>query len=158
MKTDTSEKGLESLIEAGLLALGWLPGASGDYDRGYAVDLAHLSMFLADTQPDVAEGLALAEDGPVRRKFLARLQGEITKRGVVDVVRHGVKHGAYNLDLFYGTPSPGNPGGRGSACSTSRDPPCRRESHWPVTPSAASTRSTSSDMTTPPADSSPPHS
>jgi type I site-specific restriction-modification system R (restriction) subunit len=47
-------------------------------------------------------------DGPTRRKFLARLQGEITKRGTIDVLRHGIKHGAHDLDLFYGTPSPGN--------------------------------------------------
>jgi type I site-specific restriction-modification system R (restriction) subunit len=44
-----------------------------------------------------------------RQKFLARLQGEITKRGVIDVLRSGIKHGAHHLDLFYGTPSPGNP-------------------------------------------------
>ena len=43
-----------------------------------------------------------------RQKFLARLQGEITKRGVIDVLRHGIKHGQHEFDLFYGTPSPGN--------------------------------------------------
>src|SRR5439155_13037159 len=30
------------------------------------------------------------------------------KRGVIDVLRHGVKHGPYHYDLFYGLPSPGN--------------------------------------------------
>ena len=49
-----------------------------------------------------------ASDGPTRRKFLARLQGEISKRGTIDVLRHGIKHGPHHLDLFYGTPSPGN--------------------------------------------------
>ena len=53
--------------------------------------------------------LALDEDGPTRRKFLARLQGEISKRGTIDVLRHGIKHGAHDLGLFYGTPSAGNP-------------------------------------------------
>src|SRR5690606_35077130 len=43
-----------------------------------------------------------------RQKFLARLQGEIGKRGVIDVLRHGVKHGPHEAALFYGTPSPGN--------------------------------------------------
>ena len=47
-------------------------------------------------------------DGPPRLKFLARLQGEIAKRGVVDVLRKGIKHGPASVDLFYGTPSPGN--------------------------------------------------
>ena len=40
--------------------------------------------------------------------FLARLQGEVSKRGTIDVLRHGVKHGAHDLELFYGTPSAGN--------------------------------------------------
>ena len=39
---------------------------------------------------------------------MARPQGEITKRGTIDVLRHGVKHGAHDLELLYGTPSPGN--------------------------------------------------
>ena len=46
----------------------------------------------------------------VRRgaRFLARLQGEISRRGTIDVLRHGLRHGAHDLDIFYGTPSPGN--------------------------------------------------
>ncbi|KKZ14817.1 MAG: DEAD/DEAH box helicase, partial [Candidatus Synechococcus spongiarum 142] len=43
-----------------------------------------------------------------RRKFLARLQGEIAKHGVVAVLRDGIRHGAHHLELFYGTPSPHN--------------------------------------------------
>ena len=54
------------------------------------------------------ESLQLDVDGPTRRKFLARLQGEITKRGAIDVLRHGIKHGPHQIDFFYGTPSPGN--------------------------------------------------
>jgi type I restriction enzyme R subunit len=54
------------------------------------------------------ESLQLDVDGPTRRKFLARLQGEITKRGTIDVLRHGIRHGPHQIDLFYGTPSAGN--------------------------------------------------
>jgi len=32
----------------------------------------------------------------------------ISKRGTIDVLRNGIRHGAHDLDLFYGTPSPGN--------------------------------------------------
>ncbi len=60
------------------------------------------------TQPDVAETLDLFHDSPTRRKFLARLQGECTKRGTTYLLRHGVKHGPHHIDLLYGTPSPGN--------------------------------------------------
>ena len=129
MTTDTSERGLERLIctaltgdpcdaalaptglegevEAG--GTGWICGAPNDYDREYTVDLAQLLAFLGETQPAAFEGLRLEDDGPARRKFLARLQGEISKRGVIDVLRKGVKDGPHHVELFYGTPSPGNP-------------------------------------------------
>lgn len=129
--TDTSEVGLETLIcraltgsdcaprPAGTSAVvaetpelyggvGWLPGDPADYDREYCVDLVQLAAFLRTTQPEVAEALDLDNDSPTRRKFLARLQGEVSKRGVVDVLRGGIQHGPYRIELFYGTPSPGN--------------------------------------------------
>jgi type I restriction enzyme R subunit len=127
--TDTSEKGLENLIVAALIGpysdaaptgegvgepiesfggAGYVLGDPKDYDRDHAVDLAKLFAFLRTTQPQVFEQLGLATDGPQRLKFLARLQGEIAKRGVVDVLRKGIKHGPASVDLFYGTPSPGN--------------------------------------------------
>jgi type I restriction enzyme R subunit len=106
--TDTSEKGLESLIVADMTAAGWIAGNPSQYDREFAVDLTQLSGFLDATQPDLSDALDLANASPTRQKFLARLQGEITKRGVIDVLRHGAKHGPHHIDLFYGTPSPGN--------------------------------------------------
>ena len=126
--TDTSERGLERLIctalaghacdppqagqvsdpHAGYSGVGWSGGSSHDYDREFCVDRVQLAAFLRATQPEAAESLALDEDGPPRRKFLARLQGEITKRGTIDVLRHGLRHGAHDLDIFYGAPSPGN--------------------------------------------------
>ncbi|OIQ56126.1 type-1 restriction enzyme R protein [Moorella thermoacetica] len=129
--TDTSEAGLETLIcraltgsdcvprPAGTPAfvaetpapyggVGWLPGDPADYDREYCVDLVQLTAFLHSTQPEVAEALDLDNESPTRRKFLARLQGEVSKRGVVDVLRGGIQHGPYRIELFYGTPSPGN--------------------------------------------------
>jgi len=126
--TDTSEKGLESLtVEAmtGRMAgtpmgtravreapshggTGWLLGDSADYNREHALDLVRLTAFLLTTQKGVADSLDLANDGPTRRTFLARLQGEISKRGIIDVLRRGIHHRSVSLDLFYGTPSPGN--------------------------------------------------
>ena len=127
MTTDTSEKGLEDLICAGLTGSarnpapkgtiqkrpadygpGWAQGDPEDYDREYCVDLAQLSAFLRESQPDVAPSLGPDQDGQERRRFLARLQGEIAKRGTIDVLRKGIKHGPHSIDLFYGTPSPEN--------------------------------------------------
>ena len=67
-----------------------------------------LADFLRDTQPETAKGLGLEANNPTRQKFLARLQGEITRRGTIDVLRNGIKHQAFSIDLFYGSPSPGN--------------------------------------------------
>ena len=48
--TDTSEKGLESIIVASLVEqAGYIQGDSEDYDRKHAVDLAQLRQFLAAT-------------------------------------------------------------------------------------------------------------
>ena len=93
MTTDTSEKGLETLIVASLTGeAGYEQGKPEDYDRDHAVDLAKLLEFLQATQPEVVEQLGLDADGPKRQQFLARLQGEIAKRGVIDVLRKGIKH------------------------------------------------------------------
>jgi type I restriction enzyme R subunit len=127
--TDTTERGLENLIVTAMtgrttpeltandvvcdvsIPLGravWILGDAKNYDREYAVDLVQLRVFLLATPKDTAEALDLNHASPIRQKFLARLQGEITKRVVIDVLRHGIKHGPHHLNLFYGTPSPGN--------------------------------------------------
>src|SRR5690349_10891658 len=87
---------------------GYVCGSPADYDRDHGVDLAQLSAFLEVTQTSTAEALDLHGAGPTRQKFLARLQGEVTKRGTIDVLRRGVSHGPHHLDLFYATPTPGN--------------------------------------------------
>jgi len=51
-----------------------------------------MTAFLQQTQEAVASELQLGSDNPERRKLLARLQAEITSRGVIDVLRHGLKH------------------------------------------------------------------
>lgn len=106
--TNVKEEGLESLIVAAMTGFGWIAGTNEDYDREYAVDSKQLTAFLEVTQEKVAAELQLHTDGPVRRKFLAQLQGEITRRGTIDVMRKGVKHGPHHVDLFYGTPSAEN--------------------------------------------------
>ena len=88
--------------------VGWICGDPQDYDRQYCVALAQLAAFLEVTQPDAAKSLHLSEDSPTRRSFLARLQREVTRRGTIDVLRKGVKHGPHHIDLMYGTPSTGN--------------------------------------------------
>ena len=132
MTTDTSEKGLETLIMRHMtgtdgLAVarnrvaerppafggtGYTAGSAQDYDRAHALDVPQLFAFLRATQPDAFKKLALADANDAkdinRLKFLKRLSDEIGKRGVIDVLRKGVEHGPLHFDLFYGTPSQGN--------------------------------------------------
>ena len=133
MTTDTSEKGLETLIMRHLTGTdglapaaidyvadasplpggnGWIAGYAEAYDRAHALDPVQLFTFLRTTQPDEFKKLGLGDykdtKDIVRLKFFARLSSEIGKRGIIDVLRHGIKHGALSFDLFYGTPSPGN--------------------------------------------------
>jgi len=129
VKADVTEKGLEALIVTAMTGratltgpgpskvgestvtyggTGWLLGDAKDYDREYAVDLVQLRTFLDSTQEQISKALGLSTDGPTKRAFLARLQGETTKRGIIDVLRNGIKHGPHQIDLFYGAPSPGN--------------------------------------------------
>jgi type I restriction enzyme R subunit len=133
MPADTTEKGLESLImrhmtgtdglESGAIrgvaeaipsksGSGWFAGFDSAYDREFAVDSEQLFAFLIATQPEEWAKLVIDnyrdKQGMARQRFLARLQGEITRRGVIDVLRHGIKHGALSFDLFYGKPSAEN--------------------------------------------------
>ena len=132
MTTDTSEKGLETLIMRHMTGVDGLParddvvaetpppyggagytaGSAKDYDRAHALDVPKLFAFLRATQPEAFKKLALTDAYDAsdinRLKFLARLSAEVGKRGVIDVLRKGVDHGPVHFNLFYGTPSPGN--------------------------------------------------
>jgi len=110
MTSDISEKGLESIIVNSLITeAGYQQGAGIDYDRDHAVDIVKLSTFIKETQPHAFEALSFESDNPRRMKFLHRLQGEIAKRGIIDVLRKGVQDGPVNLQLYYSIPSPKNP-------------------------------------------------
>jgi len=134
VSTDVSEKGLELLIVRALTGLtderitapirgvGEPPrpaygdedggryalGHASDYDRDHALDPVKLLAFIEATQPEAFALLSLGVVGPGRAKFLDRVQSEVAKRGIVDVLRRGVKHGAAEVQLFYGAPSSGN--------------------------------------------------
>ena len=129
MPTDTSEQGLEALITRAMTGrthllepphqststavpvsggTGWLLGDPRHYDRNFCLDLVQLQGFLEATQPAVAEAVQISVDGPTRRQFLTRLEKQIGQRGVVEVLRKGIRHGPHEIQLCFGTPSPGN--------------------------------------------------
>ncbi len=107
--TNTKESGLESLIVKWLVDQnGYEQGTNTDYNRDYAVDETRLFRFLQDTQPDSLAKLGVFKSELKKKQFLNRLQGEIAKRGIIDVLRNGVKVYPASLIMFYLTPTENN--------------------------------------------------
>lgn len=107
--TNTKENGLESLIVKWLVEQnGYEQGTDADYNREYAVDETRLFRFLQDSQPDAMEKLGVFKSEIKKKQFLNRLQGELAKRGIIDVLRNGVKIYPADLIMFYLTPTENN--------------------------------------------------
>jgi type I restriction enzyme R subunit len=107
--TNTKENGLEALIVKWLVEHnGYEQGTNADYNREYAVDETRLFRFLQDTQPDAMEKLGVFKSDIKRKQFLNRLQSELAKRGIIDVLRNGIKVYPVDLIMFYLTPTENN--------------------------------------------------
>ena len=114
--TDTSEKGLESIIEACLIDTAcekepnarWLQRSSKNFNRDYCLDEDMLRTFLQNTQMEKVTRTRIYDNPANTRKFLERLNKQITLRGIVDVLRYGIEHNAVPFDLYYPTPLSAN--------------------------------------------------
>lgn len=107
--TNTKESGLESLIVKWLVEQnGYEQGTNADYNRDYAIDETRLFRFLQETQPDSLDKLGVFKTEIKKNQFLNRLQGEIAKRGIIDVLRNGVKVYPASLIMFYLMPTENN--------------------------------------------------
>ncbi len=109
--TNTKENGLESLIVKYLVDQnGYEEGSNTDYNKEYAIDETRLFRFLQDTQPTQMSQLGVFHSEQKKRQFLNRLQGEIAKRGIIDVLRNGIKVYPANsiIIMFYLTPTENN--------------------------------------------------
>ena len=131
MTTDTSEKGLETLIirhmtgcdglgldpgavseKPNAVGTGYFAGCPKDFDRALALDVPQLFAFLHATQPREFQKLGIANPSDPkdinRLKFLSRLSSSIGKDGVIEVLRRGLDYGPAHFTLFFQTPSEGN--------------------------------------------------
>lgn len=109
MPTNTKESGLESLIVDNLININhYEQGQNSDYNKDYAIDETRLFRFLSNTQPEEVEKLGIPDSEHKKAQFLDRLQGEIAKRGIINVLRNGIKVYPANLIMFYMTPSDQN--------------------------------------------------
>ena len=106
---NTKEEGLETLIVKHLVKEnGYEEGTNAEYSKEFAVDEVRLFRFLQTTQPEEMKTLGVFTSETKKRQFLSRLQSELSRRGVVDVLRGGVKVYPADLILFYLTPTENN--------------------------------------------------
>ena len=134
MTPDISERAFEEAIEAVLLRHGPDDDAGGttnvvresastygddplpggyrrcqpeDYDRRLCMIPSAVVDFLLATQPTAWEKLKQHHGTEVKPRFLGRLSREIGRRGVLDVLRNGVKDSGCTFRLAYFQPASG---------------------------------------------------
>ena len=103
--SDTSERGLEALIERSLLDdAGYLRGSPGDYDRALCLDPVHLFAFLRATQPETLARLATRHGAQIEKAARAyRRPGGGARRG--GCAAQGRQRRAEEIILYYPRPA-----------------------------------------------------
>ena len=108
MNAHYQERDFEGAIEASLLAGGgYLKGADADYDKELALFPEYLFDFLQATQSAALEKLQAQVKGNMRAAILDALTKDLASRGMLDVLRHGVKVYGKPLKLAYFAPASG---------------------------------------------------
>jgi type I restriction enzyme R subunit len=105
----TSEGAFEESIEAHLLAHGWRKGNPAEYDKTLGLVPAELAAFLAESQPQAWEQLALrlGGDAAAVRKVASYVARELDRRGTVDVLRRETKMNGVSFRLAFFAPANG---------------------------------------------------
>ncbi len=100
------EESFEAAIEAELLANGWLRGTSSDYSADLGIDTGQIFIFIGAMQNKAFVKLitAYGDIATAQREFAKRVAAEIDKRGVLDVLRNGVKDRGVTIQLAYFRP------------------------------------------------------
>lgn len=107
--SNTKESGFEDIIIKYLVENNaYEQGTNDDYNKEFALDENRLFRFLQDTQPEQLEKIGALHSGQKRREFLHRLQSELAKRGVIDVIRNGFYFYPADLKMFCPSPSEKN--------------------------------------------------
>lgn len=131
MAIDISERNFEEAVEAGLLrggpdapttasglaapvpdyglyvAGGYNKRSPQKYDRDLCLDPEMAVAFIQATQPKKWERLTSHYKDETRERFLRRLSSEVDKRGLLDVLRKGIKDAGVKFDLIYYRPASG---------------------------------------------------
>jgi len=101
-----AESSFEARVEAELLARGWSASVA-NFDPALGLDTGELFRFIGATQADAWErlvGFYGGDSATAQRQFSQRVASEIDARGVLDVLRQGVRDRGVQVNLAYFRP------------------------------------------------------
>ncbi|TMR93026.1 type I restriction endonuclease subunit R [Nonomuraea basaltis] len=101
-----AEYAFESRVEAELVARGW-SRAHGTFNVELGIDPGEMYRFIGATQQknwDRLVGFYGGDQATAQRQFAQRVAAEIDARGVLDVLRQGVRDRGVQIDLAYFRP------------------------------------------------------
>ncbi|GMU89474.1 MAG: hypothetical protein AMXMBFR49_16820 [Chlorobiota bacterium] len=105
--TAPTEKRFEQYIENSLLARGYVRKDHREYDRALCLIPGEVTGFIRDTQPEAWKRIMPKHSESTLARLLRHISSEVEKRGVVDVLRNGIKEGDQTLRLVYFQPNSG---------------------------------------------------
>lgn len=101
---DVSEKRFESEIEYALLQNGYIKGDPKNYNKELAMDTGEVLEFIKSTQAHEWDLLSKRHGPLYEQNFLRRLDNELKRRGMLDVLRHGIDDTGVSFKLSYFKP------------------------------------------------------
>jgi type I restriction enzyme R subunit len=100
-----TEKKFEDHIENHLLSVGYVSHHFSEYDRTLCLIRDEVINFIKTTQPENWGRLEEIYEIDVENKVLSRISSEISKRGIIDVLRNPVVDRGVYLNLCYFQPN-----------------------------------------------------
>jgi len=101
------EQDFEEHIEDHLVKSGYSSSDPTTYDKTLCIIPSQLIEFIQETQPKTFEKLEIQYGSDTIGKLIKRISTEIQNRGVIDVLRNGVKDSGCHFSLVYFQPKSG---------------------------------------------------
>ena len=105
MPVPIHEANFEGLIEAALVAQGYLKRAPGDYDRALCLDAELVIKFIQATQPQTWARYKKQYPTGAAERFTTRLAQHIAQKGTLYAFRHEFKDSGCHFRLAYFQPN-----------------------------------------------------
>ncbi len=102
-----TEENFEEHIEQHLNQSGYSSLQSADYDKYFCLVPDEMLQFIRATQPKMYQRLERQYGEETPQKLTLRISNQVERRGVLDVLRKGVKDRGCSFDLTYFQPSSG---------------------------------------------------